>query len=973
MQTLTDLKSYRVLETRNIEELKSEGIVLEHLKTGARLVLLSNEDENKVFSIGFRTPPSDNTGVAHILEHCVLCGSRKFPAKDTFSQLLKGSLNTFLNAMTFAEKTIYPVASQNDQDFQNLMDIYMDAVLYPNIYQKEEIFRQEGWSYYLESVDAELQYNGVVYNEMKGEFSSPERVLYRQQLNSLFPDSIYSKEYGGLPEEILQLKYEDLLAYHTQYYHPSNSYIFLYGNMDMAEKLEWLDREYLSAFERLDIDSRIDRQPAFRKQTYVENEYSINTHESEEDNAFLSYNAVIGTHLDRELSISFQILHYALIGAPGAPLRQALLKTGIAKNMVGTYMNSIFQPVFSITAMQSNTEQLSVFMDTIHDTLRQITTEGMDRDFLLAGLNTYEFNYREADFGHFPKGLHYGIQIMNSLIHEGDNPFISVETNQIFERLRARLSTRYFEELIEQYLLNNPHSSVVVLKPRRGLGQIQEEALKAKTRDYQQSLSDHEIQRLIERTEALKEYKNTPSTKEQLDKIPMLTRDEIATHTSYINQHEHFVDNTLVLHQELYTNGIGYLRILFDLGNIPEELLKYAGILKHALGHVDTENYEYSTLSNQVGIHSGGIYTGLAVYASTKQVDAFKPAFEFSAKILYDKLDFAFDMIEEMMLRSKLNDSERLYEIIREMKSDMQMYFVSSGHITAQNRALSYHSKSGYFRDLISGVAHYQLVSQLETDFEESKDLLISKLQELCKAIFRPENMMISYTSDAEGFTLLESRVQRIKSGLHVDASAEDRVIGFTPAQKNEGLVAATQVQYVAQSSNFLSKGYAYHGALKVLKTILTYEYLWHEIRVKGGAYGTNSNFQRNGDMTLSTYRDPNLKASYDVFMNIPNFIRQFHADEQNMTRYIIGSIRELDVPRSPADAGYEAMARYLCRFSNEDVQRERSEILSASAEEIVSLASMVEAMLEDRYICVVGNEGKLQSDKGLFHELVDL
>ncbi|MDN4090796.1 insulinase family protein [Paenibacillus polymyxa] len=973
MQTILDLKSYRILEIRNIEELKSEGVVLEHLKTGARLVLLSNEDENKVFSIGFRTPSKDDNGVAHILEHSVLCGSRKFPAKDTFAQLLKGSLNTFLNAMTFSDKTIYPVASKNEKDFQNLMDIYMDAVLYPNIYRNKEIFHQEGWSYYLESADSELQYNGVVYNEMKGEFSSPERVLYRNQLNSLFPDSIYSKEYGGLPEEVLKLKYEDMLAYHTKYYHPSNSYIYLYGKMDMVEKLEWLDQEYLSAFERLEIDSRINLQPAFNEQAYMENEYSINMHESEVDNTFLSYNAVIGTNLDRELSISFQVLHYALIGASGAPLRQALLKTGIAKNILGTYMNSMVQPVFSITAQQSNEEHLSVFLDTIQRTLRQITTEGIHRDFLLAGLNSYEFNYREADFGRFPKGLNYGIQIIDSLIHEGNNPFISVETNKIFERLHAKLSTRYFEELIEQYLMNNSHTSVVVLKPRRGLGLEQEEALKARTREYQQKLNDHEIQHLLEQTAALKAYQSIPSTKEQLDTIPMLSRDEIATYTSHITQHERIVDDTLVLHQELYTNGIGYLRVLFDLGNIPEDLLEYAGILEYVLGKIDTENYCYSTLSNQIGIHSGGIYTGLAVYTSTKQFDEFKPTFEFSAKIMYEKLDFALYVIEEMMLHSKLNDSKRLYEIIREMKSDQQMYLISSGHVTAQTRTLSYHSRSGYFRDLISGVAHYQLVSKLEAHFDERKDQLISKLQELCKAIFRPENMIISYTSDAKGYALLESRVQRIKSNLHVDVSKEDQVSGFTLVKKNEGFVAASQVQYVAQTGNFLSKGYVYTGALKVLKTILSYEYLWNEIRVKGGAYGASSNFQRNGDMTLSTYRDPNLKTSYDAFMNIPDYIRQFNSDEQNMTRYIIGTIRELDVPNSPANAGYEAMSLYLCGFTNEDVQRERNEILSTNAEEIVRLAPIVEEMLNDHYICVVGNEAKLQSEEGLFHELVNL
>ena len=465
---LKELQTYELLEEHHLPDFQSEGYLLRHKKSGARVVLISNDDDNKVFTVGFRTPPEDSTGLPHILEHSVLCGSEKFPAKDPFVELVKGSLNTFLNAMTYPDKTVYPIASCNDKDFQNLMHVYMDAVFHPNIYKHDKIFRQEGWSYKLDDVDADLEYNGVVYNEMKGAFSSPEGVLDRVVLNALFPDTSYHHESGGDPEVIPELTYEQFLEFHSRYYHPSNSYIYLYGDMDMAEKLEWLDREYLSHYDLLEIDSKIRYQEPFDEVKEVEMEYSIASNESEEDNTYLSYNKVIGTSLDKELYLAFEILDYALLSAPGAPLKKALVDAGIGKDIMGSYDNGIYQPVFSIVAKNANVEQKEQFVSVIEKTLSDIVKNGMDKKAIEAGINYHEFRYREADFGGFPKGLMYGLQIFESWLYDDEKPFIHVDAIGTFNLLKEKMNTGYFEELIQKYLLDNAHGAIVVVKPEKG-------------------------------------------------------------------------------------------------------------------------------------------------------------------------------------------------------------------------------------------------------------------------------------------------------------------------------------------------------------------------------------------------------------------------------------------------------------------------------------------------------------------------
>ena len=609
--SIYDLNAYEVLQTEDLSDLKSKGTLLKHKKSGARVLLMENDDENKVFTIGFRTPPSDSTGVPHIMEHSVLCGSKEFPVKDPFVELVKGSLNTFLNAMTYPDKTVYPVASCNDKDFQNLMHVYMDAVFYPNIYQHDKTFRQEGWSYKLDDPDGELTISGVVYNEMKGAFSSPEGVLDRVVLNSLFPDNAYSVESGGDPEVIPELTYEQFLDFHRKYYHPSNSYIYLYGDMDMEEKLRWLDEKYLSDFENEPVDSEIHLQKPFTEMKEVVQEYSIASEESEEDNTYLSYNKVIGTTLDEKLYLAFEILDYALLSAPGAPLKKALLDAGVGKDISGSYDNGVYQPIFSVISKNANVEQKEEFVRVIEDTLKDIVKNGINKKALRAGINYHEFRFREADFGNYPRGLMYGLQLFDSWLYDETKPFIHMQAIPTFEFLKEQVETGYFEELIQKYLLDNTHGSIVIIKPERGRTARMDKELADKLQAYKDSLSKEEIDALVKATKELEEYQEEESAPEDLAKIPVLGREDISREIAPIYNKELETGGVKLVHHEVETNGIGYTALLFDLSGIPEEKLPYISILQSVLGIINTKNYEYSELFNEINVHTGGIGTSL--------------------------------------------------------------------------------------------------------------------------------------------------------------------------------------------------------------------------------------------------------------------------------------------------------------------------------------------------------------------------
>ena len=712
--TIHDLAEYEILDEHRVEDVQSDGFILRHKKSGARIAILSNNDDNKVFYIGFRTPPEDETGVPHIIEHTTLCGSKKFPVKDPFIELAKGSLNTFLNAMTYPDKTVYPVASCNDQDFKNLMDVYLDAVFNPNITKYEEIFKQEGWHYELTGKDDELKINGVVYNEMKGAYSSPDEVLSSQIYRSLFPDNTYSKDSGGNPEYIPKLTYEAYLDFYHKYYHPSNSYIYLYGDMDVVERLEWLDKEYLSLYDYKKVNSEINKQPAFDEIKNVEAQYSITMDDSQENKTYLSYNRVVGDSLDEMLYQAFDVLDYALVSSPGAPVKQALIDAGIGDDVYGSYDAGILQPVFSFVAKNANASQADEFESIIENTLKEVVKTGINKEALLAGINSSEFKFREADFGQFPKGLLFGLNCLDSWLFDDMKPFIHLECLGTFAKLRKAVDTDYFEKLIQEYLLDNTHGSSVTVKPKRGLGNEREEALAKELSNYKASLSDEEIKKLIEDTEHLKKYQEEPSSDEDLRKLPMLTRADMKKNAmAFSNIEDELLDVKVVRH-DIESNGIDYISFLFDAGDFAQSELGYLGFFTNALGLVSTEKYSYTDLANATNIYTGGISTGTASHPDIKDRNNFVFKFEVKLKVLEKNLDKALELMEQMLLSSDFTDTKRLGELVAQIKARLQANLSSSGHLVAAMRSMSSFSRYALYQDELKGIAFYRSICHIE-------------------------------------------------------------------------------------------------------------------------------------------------------------------------------------------------------------------------------------------------------------------
>lgn len=965
LEKLERLSAYQIVEQKMIKEMQSEGFVLEHKKTKARLFLLSNDDDNKVFCIGFRTPPNDDTGLPHILEHSVLCGSEKFPLKDPFVELVKGSLNTFLNAMTYPDKTVYPVASCNEKDFQNLMDVYMDAVLHPNIYKEEKIFRQEGWHYEMEDADAPLICNGVVYNEMKGAYSSPEGMLDRYTQSTLFPDNCYGRDSGGDPARIPELTYEKFLNFHSTYYHPSNSYIYLYGDMDMAEKLEWLDQEYLSKYEERPVDSHIPEQKAFAEPVEREIYYSITEGEPEEDATYLSVSTVVGTDLDPKLYVAFQILEYTLLDAPGAPLKQALIDAGIGKDILGGYESGILQPYFTVIAKDANRDQKGEFLAVVKGTLRKLASEGINRKSLLAGMNYYEFKYREADYGSAPKGLMYGLQSLDSWLYDGD-PMMHLEYQDTFDYLKKAVEEGFFEQLIREYLLDNPFEAVIVLSPKKNLTAQEDEKVAAKLAAYKASLTPEEIDRIVADTRALKEYQDTPSTPEEMAMIPLLKREDIDRQAEKFSWTEKEVEGVKVLHHNFFTSGIGYLKVLFKTDVVEQEDLYYVGLLKSVLGSVDTEHYSYSDLTSEIHLNSGGVDFSVSSFVNLEDPEQFTGAFIASARVLYDRIDFGFNILEEILTRSVFTDEKRLGEVIQETRSRAKMKLENAGHSTAVSRATSYFSATSWFNEMTGGTSYYHFLERIAKNYETEKGAVIAKLQEVCRKLFTRSNMLVNYTADDAGYVKLPDAMKILIDRLP-QGSGETCAFTHPVENVNEGLKTSAQVDYVARCGNFRTAGYEYTGALKILQVILSYDYLWLNIRVKGGAYGCMSGFGRSGEGYLVSYRDPNLKETNAIYEGIPAYLEQFDPDDRDMTKYVIGTISNLDAPLTPSIRGSRGLSAYLSGVTEEMMQKERDQVLDATQEDIRALAPLLRAILDTGSFCVVGNEEKIEANRGMF------
>lgn len=974
------LPQYQLIEKRDLTDIGSAGYLLRHIKSGARLMLIENEDDNKVFNIVFRTTPSDSTGVAHIIEHTVLCGSAKYPSKDPFVELVKGSMNTFLNAMTYPDKTMFPVASCNDRDFKNLMDVYLDAVFHPNIYRNEQIFRQEGWNYEIEREEDPIVYNGVVYNEMKGAFSSPDDVLERRIMNSLFPDTTYGVESGGDPQFIPDLTYEQFLAFHRKYYNPSNSYIYLYGKMDFEERLEYLDREYLSAFSAQETGengpaySEVAFQKPFDRPQNICAGYPVAESDPLEKNTYLSWNTVVSESGDTKLANAMAALDYVLLDAPGAPLKIALIDAGIGQDVYGSYDSGIRQPVFSVIAKNADASDAERFSRVIRETLTRLADEGLNPKALEAAVNSMEFKYREADYGGYPKGLIYSIDVFDSWLYRDDQAFDYLVQLGDYRFLREKIHTGYFEDLIRRYLLDNPHASFVILEPSRGLSSRAEEKVREKLAAYKASLSQEEIRDLIAETGKLRTFQETPSAREQLLKIPMLRREDLEKKARGFSNLEVVKDGVKLVRHEYPTNGIVYLTMYLDASVLRQEDFPYLGILKNVLGEVDTEHYSYGDLANEINRRTGGVTPGITVLPSQEDASVVKAGFGIQIAALPDEVDFAMEIAAEILLTSKIDDAKRLREILQEVKSRTLARLTSSGSSTAVTRALSGFSAEYLLSDSIGGIRFYDTVCEYVKQFDEKKDELTARLEEVLRRVIRKAGFLVSYTGDESHAGAVLDKAAAISRRFPDTELPAGQISGvIKPVQglhfdvKKEGFKTPGKVQYVAQGGNYADAGLPCTGLLSVLRVIMNYDYLWTNLRVVGGAYGCGASFARNGAAAFYSYRDPHLEHTLGVYRKITDYLKNFTADDRDMTKYVIGTISDFDTPLTPKMAGSRSMSAYLTSLTQEELQRQRDQVLGATQEDIRSLAPYIEAVLNKGAVCVVGSEEKIKQAGKLF------
>ncbi len=969
------LGTYEIVEHKFLDDIHSESYLLQHKKTGARVALLPNNDSNKVFYVAFRTPPTDSTGVAHIIEHTVLCGSRDFPIKDPFIEVVKGSLNTFLNAMTYPDKTVYPVASTNEKDFDNLMHVYLDAVFHPNIYANENIFRQEGWHY--EHEDGEIKVNGVVYNEMKGVMSSPDDVLNDKIMASLYPETTYSIVSGGDPEVIPSLTYENYLDFHKRYYHPSNSYIYLYGDMDMAERLTYLDEAYLGTYERLDIDSSITPQKAFEQPVESTFTYAVQPDEDTEGKTYLSYNASIPVGGNQKENLAFKILDYVLCDAEGAPVKEAVRKKGIGEDCSSLYESGILQPMYSITAKYANPDQKDAFIQTIDDTLRGLVKNGINQKSLLAGINYYEFHYREADFGLYPKGLILGLDALDTWLYDDKKTWQNLEIGPIFAELKEEAKNGYFEKLIQRLLLDNPHKSIVLLEPEQGLTEKMEARQKEAMAAFAANLSEAELKKIDDDMESLRAWQETPDTEEDINKIPVLSREDLGKESQkYVNEERSAGDVPMLTHP-LFTSDIDYVNLVFDITKIPARLFPYLGMFKTLLGVLDTEKYSYADFDREINIVTGGISPSVSTYTDTTNVKEYKTTFEVTMKAMHPNFAEALELVKEMILHTKFTDLQRIREVLEEERSGAKSDLPSSGHATAIMRATSYFSATSKILDEINGVGYYRMLDETCNKLgsgDESFGLkLCKRMEELAAWIFTKDHLLFDMTEEREKIDEVLSVIEAFGASLPVKADDTQEVYVPELTKKNEGFTTAGQVQFVCRAGNFLTKGVPYNGSLRVLKVIMGYDYLWRMIRMKGGAYGCMSGYSKDGDAYFVTYRDPHLQMSIDTFEGAADYIKNFEADDRTMTKYVIGAISALDKPLSPNLYGRYSLTGYLTKNTDEAKQKEREQVLNTSVSDIRSLSAVIDGFMQDNNLVVVGSAQKIEEYKDLFDHVEPL
>lgn len=953
---------FRLLWTKEIKEIQGIVKLYQYTRNGAELLSVENNDENKVFGITFRTPPKDSTGVAHILEHSVLCGSRKYPVKEPFVELLKGSLKTFLNALTFPDKTCYPVASQNTQDFYNLVDVYLDAVFYPRI--TPDIFAQEGWHIELAEDNKDMSFKGVVYNEMKGNYSSPDSLLYEYSQQSLFPDTSYGLDSGGHPEHIPELSYERFQEFHSKYYHPSNARIFFYGDDDPQKRLE-IVHEYLQDFDPIEVSSNIGLQPRFSEPKSVKQYFVAD--KGRDDKGMITLNWLLDLNTNVEFNLACQILDTLLVDMPGSPLRKALIESGLGEDLAGVGLeNELRQMFYSIGMKGVKIERLQDVENLIMDTISHLVSQGFDEKSVEAAVNSVEFDLRENNTGSMPRGLICMLRALTTWLYNGD-PTLMLAFEKPLNDLKTRIKAGepVFKHILRSYFLDNKHRTSVYLLPDPELNKRIEKKEYESLSKIVNNLSSDEQEQIRVKNKELKRKQQAPDRPEDLARIPFLEIKDLPQEIQKIPFQANTSNEMTILYHDLSTQDILYFDLGFDLSRIPQRYLGYMSLFGRILLEMGTEEEDYVSLSQRIQAKTGGIHSE----TFTSCIDdhgQFATWLILRGKTMKDKTQDLFDIFKDILLKVDLDNPERFRQILLEEKAREEQGLIPAGHQIVNRRIRGKYTLSDWANEQMNGLSYLLFLRSLEetldggnwahifTDLKNIRDILIN----------RP-SMVANMTIDEKNWQEIEPRLSSFLDQIPVAGDFENESWTMTFESLNEGMTLPAQVNYVGKGVNLYEHGYKFHGSSLVINRYLRTSWLWDNIRVQGGAYGAFSLFDKlSGVMSFVSYRDPNLYETLQVFDQTAEYLTQIQLDKKELEKAIIGSIGDMDTYLLPDAKGLVSMLRYLIGETDDKRQKMREEILSTRQEDFREFGRWLEAFKEKGLVTVLGNQGNIAAAK---------
>ncbi|MDY6972960.1 MAG: insulinase family protein [Thermodesulfobacteriota bacterium] len=954
------IHGFQLKKEQDIKEIATRARFFRHARTGAELLSLTNDDENKVFGITFRTPPLDSTGTPHILEHSVLCGSRKYHVKEPFVELLKGSLHTFLNAFTYPDRTCYPVASQNLRDFYNLIDVYLDAVFHPLL--TPFIFQQEGWHFELEDVHNPLIYKGVVFNEMKGAYSSPDSVLGEYVLQSLFPDNPYCFDAGGDPKQIPDLAFEQFEAFRQTYYHPSNARIYFYGDDDPDERLRITD-EYLKDFDPAHIDSTIRLQPHFDRPRRVMRPFRAGKLDGAKAKGMITVNWLLPENTDAQMNFSHRILEYILLGMPASPLRKALIDSGLGEDLAGGGLgNELRQGYFSTGLKGINPEDADRIEALVMETLTRLAREGINPLTKEAALNTIEFRLRENHSGHFPQGLVLMLRSLSTWIYDGD-PLALLAFEAPLEKVKSSVESdpRFFDDLITRLFIDNHHRTTLILNPDPGLQEKDEAAEKDRLAEIRSAMNETELDEIIQGTKELKRLQQTPDLPEALATIPVLRLSDLDKKNRIIPLTCLDRRETPILFHDLSTSGIVHLDLGFNLRTIPDRLLPYVSIFGRALVEMGTEKEDFVTLTQRISRNTGGISP--AIFASSVSESERSTAWLFlRGKAMSERAGELTRILRDVLLDLSLDNRERLRQIVMEEKARAEQEIIPKGHQAINLRLKAHFSEAHWAVEQIMGISYLLFLRELAVAIDENWPDVLACLEEIRSILVNRKGVIANVTMEGTGWSDFEPRLNALIDALPGDSVVE---VDWSPKRPAsfEGMTIPSEVNYVGKGADIYNMGYSFHGSAMVICRYLRSSWLWDNVRVQGGAYGAFCFFDRlSGGFSLVSYRDPNIAKTLETFDLAARFLRDADLGEKELTKGIIGAIGEIDTHMLPDAKGYTSMLRYLTNDTEERRQRMREEVLGTKAADFRAFSQVLEEVKNKGLVKVLGSKAAIEA-----------